>query len=176
MKKKTDNIRALILSSVFAAIVFVSTAYLPRFPIVSGGYVHIGDAFIYLSACILPTPYACAVGAVGAGIADSLTGYVVYLPATIIIKALMAVFFSSKKSKILSKRNVFAVVPAGFVCVLGYYLYEVLLMRSFLAPIVSLYFNFAQAVASAVLFVVLALLFDKFGLIKLLQKQDVDLM
>ena len=57
------------------AIVIVMTAYILHIPIgvASGGYIHLGDAFIFTAACMLPQPYALAVGAIGAGVADLLT-------------------------------------------------------------------------------------------------------
>ncbi len=161
---KNNKMRLLTLSAVLCALVFVATAYLPRIPVPNGGYVHIGDAFIYLAAVLLPTPYACAVGAIGAGLADALTGYIIYVPGTVIIKALMALFFSSKSKKLVGTRNFLATVPAGLVCVVGYYFYDAILLASFAAPLASIYFNVIQAVASAVIFIILAFIFDKFVL------------
>ncbi len=161
---KQKHLRLLTLSAVLCALVFVATAYLPRIPIPNGGYVHIGDAFIYLAAVLVPTPYACAVGAIGAGLADALTGFIIYAPGTIIIKAIMAIFFSSKRPKIICARNLTATVPAGVVCVVGYYLYEAIITKSFAAPLASVYFNIAQAVVSAVIFIILGFIFDKFKL------------
>ena len=162
---KQKHLRLLTLSAVLCALVFVATAYLPRIPIPNGGYVHIGDAFIYLAAVLLPTPYACAVGAIGAGLADTLTGFIIYAPGTLMIKAIMAIFFSAKRSKIICARNLTATLPAGIVCVVGYYLYEVILTKSFAAPLASIYFNIAQAVVSAVIFIILGFIFDKFKLV-----------
>ena len=159
-----NKMRLLTLSDVLCALVFVATAYLPRIPIPNGGYVHISDAFIYLSAILLPTPYACAVGAIGAGLADALTGYIIYAPGTIVIKALMVLFFSSKSKKLVCARNFIAVVPAGVVCVAGYYLSDAILLASFAAPLASVYFNVMQAAASAIIFIILAFIFDKFVL------------
>ena len=155
------NLRLLTLSAVFCAIVYVATTFV-RIPVVIG-YVHIGDAFIYLAAAMLPMPYALGVGAVGAGLAD-LIGYPLYAPGTIIIKMLMVLFFSSKKEKMLCVRNITAVVPAGIVCVGGYYLYEVILTKSFAAPVAGIVFNVAQAAASAVIFLVIGFTFDKMKL------------
>ncbi len=159
---KNNKMRHLTLSAVLCALVFVATAFLPRIPIPNGGYVHIGDAFIYLAAVLLPTPYACAVGAIGAGLADALTGFVIYVPGTVIIKALMALCFSSKTKKLACARNFVATIPAGVICVAGYYLYDAILLASFVAPLASIYFNIMQAAASAVIFIILAFIFDKF--------------
>lgn len=161
---KHNHIRLITLAAVLCALVFVATAYLPRIPLGAGGYVHIGDAFIYLAASLLPLPYACAVGAIGAGLADALTGYIVYTPGTALIKAAMALFFTYKNRKILCARNLTAVVPAGAVCAVGYYLYDVILTKSFAAPLAWIWGNVLQAVASAVIFVVLGFVFDRFNL------------
>lgn len=162
---KYNRAKLLTLSAVLCALVFVATAYLPRIPIPAGmGYVHIGDAFIYLAAAILPTPYACAVGAIGAGLSDITTGFAIYAPATVIIKAVSALFFTCKKSKLLCAQNLTALVPSVAVCVGGYYIYEALIYTSFVTPAANLIFNLMQGVASAVIFVIMAFLFDRFKL------------
>ena len=56
------KIRKLTASGVFAALIYVFTAYL-HIP-TGAGYTHAGDGLIYLAACILPTPYAMAAGAI----------------------------------------------------------------------------------------------------------------
>ena len=96
----------LAVSAMFAAMVTVTTAYLFHIPIGSnGGYIHVGDAFIYLAAAFLPLPYAAAASAVGAALADVLTGAAVYAIPTLIIKALMVVPFTYKGSRVISRRN-----------------------------------------------------------------------
>ena len=158
------HIRRLTLAAILCALIFVATTY-TRIPIwfSNSGYIHLGDAFIYLSASLLPMPYACAVGGIGAGLSD-LIGYPLYAPGTVIIKILMAIFFTSKKENLLCKRNLIGVAPAGIVCVAGYYLYEVTLTRSFAAPLVSVPFNFVQAAASAIVFFIIGFMFDRIGL------------
>jgi uncharacterized repeat protein (TIGR04002 family) len=156
-------VRTLTLTAVFSALIFLATAYLPRIPF-PGGYIHVGDAFIYLAAVLLPTPWACAAGAVGAGLADLVTGYVIWAPGTIFIKAMMAAMFTSKRERLLCPRNFAAVVPAGAICVLGYYLYEAILTRSFAAPAASVWFNLIQAAASAVIYFILLTASDAAGL------------
>ena len=158
------HIRRLTLAAILCALVFIATTY-TRIPIwfSNSGYIHLGDAFIYLSAGLLPMPYACAVGAIGAGLSD-LIGYPLYAPGTIVIKVLMTFFFTSKNDKLLCGRNLLGSVPAGVICVAGYYLYEVLLTGSFAAPLVSVPFNFIQAASSTVVFFIFGLMFDRLGL------------
>lgn len=62
MQKKTD-LRNLVTAAVFAAAIAATTAYVLHIPLPTGGYVHVGDALIYLAACLLPLPWAMAAGA-----------------------------------------------------------------------------------------------------------------
>ena len=62
------KVKRLVMTAVFTALVFVTTAYILHIPIpATGGYVHIGDAVIYLAAACLPLPYAIFTASVGAG-------------------------------------------------------------------------------------------------------------
>lgn len=163
---KAKSLRNIVLSAVFAAIIFVATAYLPRLPILggAGGYVHVGDTFIYLAASVLPLPYAMVAGAIGGALADALTGYVVWAPATFIIKALMALPFHSTGTKIASPRNIIASAVSGLVCTAGYYIYEALLITSFAVAAAFLPFNLIQGLISTVLFAAVGFAFDRLKL------------
>ena len=68
-----ENLRLLVTAALFAAAITVMTAYMLHIPIPTGGYIHLGDALIYLAACLLPVPCAAAAAAIGAGLADLLT-------------------------------------------------------------------------------------------------------
>lgn len=83
---KNEKVKYMCLAGIFTAIVFVFTAYL-HIPSHTG-YTHVGDGFIYLAACLLPLPYAAFVGAAGALLADCLTGFAIWAPGSVIIKAL----------------------------------------------------------------------------------------
>ena len=83
-RKGNRLLRLMIFASFFAALIFIATAFLPRIP-TALGYVHLGDAFVLIAAALLPAPYAIASAAIGGALADLLTGYVVWLPATFII-------------------------------------------------------------------------------------------
>jgi uncharacterized repeat protein (TIGR04002 family) len=94
--KTADTVKRITATAVMAALTTLMTAYIFHIPVgVNGGYVHLGDTMIYLAAAFLPLPYACAAGAIGGGLADLLTAPV-WAPATIIIKMLICLPFSSK--------------------------------------------------------------------------------
>ena len=120
-----NNIPLLCRTALFAAMIFVFTAYL-HVPSHTG-YTHVGDAFLYLAACLLPASYGAAAGAIGAGLADLLSGYAIWAPGTVVIKAVTALLFSSDKPRIITSRNLLALPGAWLVCILGYWSYDALI-------------------------------------------------
>lgn len=160
MRKK--NTRLMCISAIFTALVFVVTAYL-HIP-TNNGYIHVGDGLIYLAACILPLPYAMAVGAGGALLADCLTGFVIWAPGSVIIKALTVLLFTNQSKKIMSVRNQIAMFPATVICAGGYYLYESILYGNWISSLAGIPASFTQSVTSSILFVVMGVAFDKINL------------
>ncbi len=156
---KRSTIRHLCLAGVFSAIVFLFTAYL-HVPSHTG-YVHIGDGFIYLAACLLPFPYGTAVGVVGALLADCLTGFALWAPASVIIKAAATLCFTARTKRLICLRNLLALLPAWVLCVGGYYLYEVLLTGSFAAPVAAIPGNITQCLFSSAVFIALGIVLDQ---------------
>lgn len=156
----TSKTRTLVTSALFAALVCLTTAYLLHIPMGNGEYVHIGDAFIYLGAALLPTPYAMGAAAIGAGLADLLTGSVNWVLPTIIIKPILVLFFTSKSKKIINVRNVLAAVVAGLV---GTVLYMVAsgIMYGFAGAFVFTVLGLIQPIGSLIVFVLAGIAFDK---------------
>ena len=159
---KSNKISLMCMAGVFASLVFVVTAYL-HIP-TNNGYIHVGDGLIYLAACLLPWPYAMAVGAGGALLADCLTGYAIWAPGSVVIKALTALLFSNKGKKIMSLRNALALLPAAVLCVGGYYLYEALIYRNYVTPLSGIPVSVTQSAASSIVFVVAGLTIDKMNI------------
>ena len=156
---KNEKIKLMCFAGIFTAIVFVFTAYL-HIPSHTG-YTHVGDAFIYLAACLLPLPYAMFVGAGGALLADCLTGFAIWAPGSVIIKTAAVLFFSCKSKKIISLRNILALIPAWALCIGGYYLYEALITGNFVAPAAGIPGYITQSSLSTVLFIIAGVAMDK---------------
>lgn len=136
---KATSLQRVVLTAIFAAVVCVTTAFLFHIPIgTAGGYIHLGDAFIYLAGAFLPTPYAMAAAGIGSALADVLTGAPHWAIFTVIIKAAMAACFTSAKSTVLCRRNVIAAFGAGAVCIVGYYLAEVILFGNWITPLLTI--------------------------------------
>ena len=153
------NTRYMCIAAIFTALVFVVTAYL-HIP-TNNGYIHVGDGLIYLAACILPWPYAMAVGAGGALLADCLTGFAIWAPGSVVIKALTVLLFTSKGKRIMEVRNRIMLLPAAVICAGGYYLYESALYGNFIAPLAGIPASLTQSVTSSILFVAVGITFDK---------------
>ena len=159
---KNNKIYLLCITGVFTALVFVVTAYL-HIP-TNNGYIHVGDALIYLAACLLPWPYAMVVGAGGAFLADCLTGFAIWAPGSVIVKAITVLLFSNKEDKIINLRNSLAILPDTIVCAGGYYLYESLIYGNFVAPLAGIPASITQSVASAIIYIAFGLAVDKMKL------------
>lgn len=168
--ESSKHIRLMCITGLFAALIYVMTAYL-HIP-TGAGYTHAGDGLIYLAACMLPTPYAVAAGAIGGALADGLTGFAVWMPATIVIKAVTALFFTRKTDKMICPRNLLGIIPSLILCVVGYSLYEgVVMSGGFSKTAIVAAFGQTpayciQVLASSVLFVLLGVALDKANLKK----------
>lgn len=159
--KKT---KLLSISGLLAAMIFIVTLiHVPT----GNGYTHAGDGVIYLAACILPTPYAIAASAIGGALADGLSGAAIWIPATVIIKALTAMCFSCKTEKIICVRNILGIIPSLILCVFGYSLYEGMFiiggfsLAIFGTALVQLPSYLVQIIASAILYISVGLVIDK---------------
>ena len=156
----------LVFTALFAGLITLMTAYVCHIPIgVNGGYIHLGDALIYIAASILPGQYGIFAAAIGGGLADLLTTPV-WMPATIIIKTLITMPFTSKKSNIICRRNILAIFISGIITILGYAVAEGILFDSWFVSVIGILGNVVQAVASGVLYVIIGLAFDKSGIKK----------
>mgnify|MGYP002626366068 CR=1 FL=1 len=130
---------------------------------VASGYLHLGDALVYLSALVLGAPYALIAAALGEGLADIAGGYVMYFPATVIVKCLIALpFIFERKNtdgKLFTKKTALLTLPSGAITVLGYFIADLIIDKSY--AVVDIAGNVIQAIGSAVAFILIAIAFDK---------------
>lgn len=158
--KQSEKIKLMAMTGLFAALIFVAT----RINIPTGinnRIIHVGDAAIYLAACILPMPYAMLSGAIGAGLADFMTpGAALWILPTMIIKPLLVPFFNAKSGKFVTKRNIIATILAGITGIIGYAIAEGMIFGNFIAPIVGIPVASLQPIGSAILFVAISYAFD----------------
>lgn len=154
-----EKLRNTVISGMFCAMIFVLTMFV-KVPVASG-YVHFGDALIYICACLLG-PWGIIAGAIGEGLADAAGGFAAYIPATVIVKALIAlpfVFGYKSRERILSVKTALFTVISGVITVLGYFIADLIIDKAY--AIVDIPGNIIQALGSALIFTVIAAAFDK---------------
>ena len=158
-EKNTDRekLRHLSDAGMFAALTALLTALL-HIP-VTNGYVHCGDAVIYLAAALLPLPYAVGASAVGGMLADLISGYPAYALPTFLIKGMLAAAFSLTGGKeLLCFRRFAGLVLCGIISVLGYWVTAVFLYGGWRTQFaVTVPGNLMQAAASAAVYSAAAL-------------------
>ena len=153
--RESKKLRLLCLAALFAGAIAVTTAYLLHIPIPTGGYIHLGDALIYLAACLLPVPCAAAAAAIGAGLADLLTAPMWVLP-TLVIKAVLVLFFTNRSERLLCRRNCAAVVLAGLFSPAAYALAGCAMAGTMTAFVPQFLGTLAQGIGSGALFLAIA--------------------
>lgn len=158
------NLKKITLTGVFSAMIFVLTMFVKV--TVPSGYVHFGDAMIYVCAVLLGSPWAMIAGALGEGLADVAGGFAMYAPATVIIKAIIAFLFSlcKNENKLLTVKSGIMTLPAALVTVGGYFAADMIIDKSY--AFVDIPGNIIQGVGSAVIFIVIAAMLDKAKIIK----------
>ena len=160
--KSNEKISNIVLAGLFAALIFVMIAYLPRIP-TARGFIHIGDSAIYLAASILPQPFAAISAAFGGFLANALTGYMIWAPYTLVIKACLTIAFTSRGGTIMNGRNCLAAIVAFPITIGGYYLAEMFITGSTIVPLADVPANAVQAAGSMALYVLFAACMDKTG-------------
>lgn len=177
-EKNIFSVRYMAITGLMAALITIMTAYFCHVPIgVNGGYIHFGDSLIYIAAAILPTPYALIAAGLGGGLADLLTAPMWTL-ATIIIKMVIALPFSSKGTQIVTKRNVLAAIIAYPISGSLYFFAEYLIFGNVSSAfLTSMLGSFLQSGGSAVFFIVFGLALDKMKLkTRVLQQSSMQVM
>ena len=151
MKTKTKRI---VMASMLAALVCIATIVIVV-PTPFKGYINAGDGVVLLCGLLLSPAYGFFAAAVGAALADLILGYVIYAPATFVIKGLMALslsflFKNLKKHTSDAVSCVLGGIVSEAIMVMGYYIYEGFLY-GFLASAVNIPANMIQGAAGILL-------------------------
>ena len=120
------NVRQLALTGLFAALSCAATMVL-QIPSPTGGYLNLGDTVVILGAWMLGPLCGMAAGGTGSAMADLLSGYAVYVPGTLMIKALMGLTAALFYRALRKRGLLFCAAVAEALMILGYWLYDGLL-------------------------------------------------
>lgn len=128
---RNTKLLKLVLTALFTALCCVATMII-RIPSPTGGYINAGDALVLLSAFLLGPVWGAVAAGLGCCLADALAGYMVYVPATFIIKFLMALVAALLFKKLGEKRPALGVVTGGIVAeiimIVGYFVFTALVL------------------------------------------------
>ena len=134
MDKKLPSAKQIAFAALFAALCCIGTLVI-TIPL-PNGYFNTGDIFVLLSGWCLGPVYGSIAAAIGSALADIISGYSLYAPATFLIKGINAfiayiVYFFLKryiqKEKVdILSRAISAICGEAWM-ILGYFLFEMLL-------------------------------------------------
>ena len=143
MGSRSSDIRTgkLVFTSLMACLVLLGTI-LFRIPIpMTQGYVHLGDAMIYIGVLLLGKKHGAAAAALGSSLGDVLGGFAFWAPWSFFIKFAMAFTAGAmieKRSKIIS------MTAGGLVMCAGYLIAERIMYGSWALAAVGLPWNIGQ--------------------------------
>lgn len=159
MKNRTKKIA---FSALLATLVCIATMII-KIPSPLKGYVNLGDPVVLLSGWLLPLPYGFLAAGLGSALADLFSGYIIYAPATFIIKGLMAAtaFYMFKLIKLnKTAARIISAVSAEIIMVVGYYVFEGF-MYGFITSAVNIVSNAVQGIAGIIIGTVIVKIFEK---------------
>ena len=161
MHSKTKKI---VVAALMASMVCVATMII-KIPSPLKGYVNLGDCMVLLAGWMLPPAYGFAAAGLGSALADLLSGYATYAPATFLIKGAMALIAfaclklakSAKPAKPMGNflAKLVGGVLAETVMIMGYFVFEGFLY-GFGPSVVNIPANAVQGVAGIVIGILLS--------------------
>lgn len=159
-----NKTKKIVMAAMFAALCCVATMII-KIPSPLKGYLNLGDCIVLLSGFMLSPLYAFFAAGIGSALADLFAGYVVYAPATFIIKGIMALiaFYGFKllhKKAGTTPSRIISGIAAEIVMILSYFVFEGF-MYGFAPSVVNIPANAVQGVAGILLGVILAKIFEK---------------
>lgn len=163
MKEKNAT-QKMVIAALLAALTCVATMII-KIPSPLKGYLNLGDCVVLLAGWMLSPVYGFLAAGLGSALADLFSGYVVYAPATFVIKGLMALV-AYYGFKVLHKKLgnlpswIITGIAAEAVMILGYFVFEGFLY-GFGPSVVNIPANGVQGIAGIILGCILAKMFEK---------------
>ena len=166
MSNSTQNntTQRIVMAALLAALTCVATMII-KIPSPLKGYLNLGDCVVLLAGWMLSPTYGFLAAGLGSALADMFSGYVTYVPATFVIKGLMALIafyvFKLLHSKLgnISSRIISGIV-AEVVMVAGYFIFEGFLY-GFGPSLVNIPANVIQGIAGLIIGTILVKVFEK---------------
>ncbi len=169
-----NSIKKMTITALFTALVCVATLII-QIPVpATNGYIHPGDALIFVAAVFLGARYGLVAGGLGSALADLISGYAFWAPWTFIIKAVMGLAVGSiaryERGKLFTLRNVLAMLCGVCIMVVGYLLVSSTMQGGWAAAITSVPANIVQGVGGMILFYIVGYPLDRVDIQKYISK------
>lgn len=154
---QSSKASTLAIDGLFIALTCLVTAFINlRLPITAnGGLVHLGNVPLFIAAIIFGKRTGALAGAFGMGLFDLLSGWAIWAPFTFITVGLMGFTVGSITNKDRHKTlhwNLLAMIVAGIIKIVGYYIAEGIIYGNWISPIASIPGNALQ-IGVAIVFV-----------------------
>ena len=134
----------------------------------TGGYVHLGDTFVILSGILLGPLYGAIAGGIGSSLADLIGGYFIYVPITLVVKAIIAAgvgLIYHKLAKQIHNQLIKCIlcgIYATIIVAVGYLSFEFFLYGA--AALASVPANIGQGISGLIISTVLLPILHKIPL------------
>ena len=142
--------RKLVMAALMAALACVATMII-KIPSPLKGYINLGDCIVLVAGWQLSPAWGFLAAGLGSALADILSGYVVYGPATFLIKGLMALvafyvfkLLHNKCGNLVSR--IISGIGAEIVMIVGYFIFAGFLY-GFGPAVVNIPANAVQGIA-----------------------------
>lgn len=159
-----SNTKKIVMAALMAALACVATMII-KIPSPLKGYLNLGDCVVLTAGWMLSPIYGFLAAGLGSALADLFSGYVVYAPATFLIKGCMALiaYFGfkllHKKVSDLPSR-IISGTAAEMLMILGYFVFEGC-MYGFGPSVVNIPANAVQGIAGLIIGIILTKVFVK---------------
>lgn len=171
------KIKKMVTAAMLAALVCVATIII-QIPSPTQGYVNLGDCFVLLSGWLLGPWLGAAAGGIGSMLAEIISGYSIYAPGTLIIKACMAMvaglIYRALKEKSSFAAMIVSGIPAQCIMIVGYFFYSGLILGKGLfgetGAVLSIPGNIVQSLVGIAAATAIMLIIRKTGLERFIEK------
>lgn len=170
-----NNTKKMIFAAVFAALICVMTAVI-AIPNAIGGYVNLGEGFVILAGWLLGPVFGFLAAGIGAMFADIINSYIIFAPATFVIKGLTALTSYAVCSALHSRRGekkgwmhvsrLISALAAECVMIAGYFVYSSILYGNIAGALASIPGDVIQAAAGIIIALLLREVIEKTGLLR----------
>lgn len=161
LRSTANKTEQLVMTALMTSLVLIGTMLI-RVPIpMTQGYVHMGDAMIYIGVLLLGKKHGTAAASLGSLMADILSGYAFWAPWSLVIKAAMAYTAGVFAERALltphhaahhsvnmtRAMTVLGMVLGGLLMTAGYFLAEGIMYGNWPAAMLGVPWNIGQFTA-----------------------------